>query len=92
MCQYGANGNQWTGYRMGQPRPPLPPNPPNRGVEKSPFEIAAKRLEIYHVNTELIGIHGRATEGAHPDPHVRKQRDRKSATQIEHIMWGNRAA
>ena len=38
----GANRNSCAGYRMGPSLTPTPPNTPNRGVEKPPFEIAAK--------------------------------------------------
>ena len=56
------------------PDPHVFPNLLNLGgwdVEKSPFEIAAKRLEItIRVNKKLISIHERATELAQPDPNV----------------------
>ena len=50
MCQWEANGNPLAGYRMGVSptnHVPLTPTPgAGGGVEKSPFEKAAKWLEI----------------------------------------------
>ena len=74
--------------------PTLPPTK-NLGVEKFPFEIETKRLEIdqtIYVNRELIGIHGQATKLAHLDPHVPKQRVVNRRPQIEHNIWGRRTA
>ena len=45
MCQWGANIDPWAGYRMGLSQTPPIPNQAG-GVKKSPFQIAAKRLEI----------------------------------------------
>ena len=44
MCQYGTNRNL-AGYRMGLTPTPRHHNP-KLGVEKPPFQIAAKRLKI----------------------------------------------
>ena len=59
MCQWWANRNPWAGYRMGpSPTPHVPHNPPNRGVNKPPFEIAAKSATIdweHHVQS-LSGL------------------------------------
>ena len=36
MCQWGANRNPWTGYRMGSSRPPISPVNPQTGGPKAP--------------------------------------------------------
>ena len=46
MCQWGAIRNPLVGYRIGLSPTRASPPTPNLGVEKSPFQIAAKRLEI----------------------------------------------
>ena len=57
MSQWGANRNPFAGYRMGVSQTPYPTKP-GRGVKKSPFEIAAKRLEIDEkVNREHFRTH-----------------------------------
>ena len=43
----GTNGQA---IKWAYPRPQRPPNPQTGGVEKAPFKIAAKRLEIENVN------------------------------------------
>ena len=47
MCQLVANIDIRAGYRMGlSPTHNVTPTPQSLWVEKSPFRIAAKRLEI----------------------------------------------
>ena len=46
MCKRGANLNPWAAYRMfPPPTPSLAPLVPKPGIEKYPFEVAAKGLE-----------------------------------------------
>ena len=50
------------------------------------------RDRLYVSMGELIGIHGRATEWAHPDSHVPQTGVVNRRPQNEHIMWGRQAA
>ena len=49
MCQWGVNGNPWSGYRIGPfliPYAYVPPNSPNLVIVKSPFQISTSRIEV----------------------------------------------
>ena len=46
MRQWGANSNPWVGYQKAVSPTRASPLTPRPGVEKSPFNIALKRLEI----------------------------------------------
>ena len=61
MGSYIYIGTHVRAIEWAHSRPPHPPNPPNRGgVEKSPFESAAKRLEIDYIDL-LIKINAMQT-------------------------------
>ena len=57
MCEWGANSNPWAGYRIGPSRPPRSPNSQTggMGVEKSPFEIAAKSAN-HRLSTSCVVV------------------------------------
>ena len=54
MRQWGAYRNPWTGYQIGLSLTPDILLPPKSGVEKSPFEVAAKRLGMPKMSIEHI--------------------------------------
>ena len=58
MCLLGANGKPWAGLSNGPIPDPTRPLTPQTGVEKSPFQISANRVEVdENVNGAHLGIH-----------------------------------
>ena len=94
MCVNGEliETHEWS-IEWAHPRPPMSPQTGGE-VEKSPFDIAAKRLELDHMcqyETFMNTWAGyRMSSPRSPCTPIRGVVNRQP--QIEHIMWGRQAA